>query len=595
MIAAVFYLFAYYIICVFAMHLLNVRQEIRLMCKDIKLHHIIAICTILGICISIIVISTGRNHYVYFWDYAGYWKSSIDRMNYCWNNSFKDSFIQLIQSINNDDYNIFLSSVVALPLKIFGYTFRRFVIINCILFLIPSYLVVGLIASNLTKVINKKIYSFIFSLLIATLFTSNYYAAFSGYIDVGYLLPMAVAMYALFSYDAKKINVLSNISISLMLVLIWVCRRYAVYFIIGYVVAMAISLIVKYVENRDHRYLLYAIGNYLMIGILSFGILIIFFKQFLIRTWNSNYGEMYSAYDAPLSHKFYSLSLSFGYISLAALGIVGICVFLYKSCVREYVLCLVTILLEVIVFWQTQDMGVHHRMLLNIPIIMIEVLPVIILFSSEEKAIKCKVLKISGLCMIVINLLNFVEAFTPEKFYIDNHQVLSEKYHPLVRNDINSLYELADTLNALTEENDGKVYVAASGVILNADILSKLDMPYTAVYTNNIIFSPSVDLRDGFNRDFLFANYIVTTDPVQTHLDSGQEIVKYIASTVVDAGTPIGKHYTFIYEVELDNGVIAKVYARQSGYLEQDLQEMRDYFDSIYPDYKEMFSERIYL
>lgn len=66
------------------------------------------------------------NQYIYFGDLSGYWSLAIDRMNYMSDSSVVESVRSLLESINNDDYNIFLPSIIASPMKIVGNTFARY-------------------------------------------------------------------------------------------------------------------------------------------------------------------------------------------------------------------------------------------------------------------------------------------------------------------------------------------------------------------------------------------------------------------------------------------------------------------------------------
>lgn len=47
-------------------------------------------------------------------------------MNYMSGSSVVESVRSLLESINNDDYNIFLPSIIASPMKIVGNTFARY-------------------------------------------------------------------------------------------------------------------------------------------------------------------------------------------------------------------------------------------------------------------------------------------------------------------------------------------------------------------------------------------------------------------------------------------------------------------------------------
>lgn len=155
------------------------------------------------------------------------------------------------------------------------------------------------------------------------------------------------------------------------------------------------------------------------------------------------------------------------------------------------------------------------------------------------------------------------------------------------------LEALAEYLNGETLNTDQRIYVAASGPVLNCDILRKLYAPDTMNGVPNMYNTSDVDLRDGFPAVLLEADYVVATQPVQLHLNSGQEVVSYPAELIQDGSSYMGRHFEEIQRFELDGGVIAKVYVRTSAWEPGDLEQMRDYFNALYPGYEEMFGGRI--
>ena len=537
-----------------------------------------------------------QNKYIYFWDNAGYWSYSISRMNYMFNNSFVDIVKSLHLSINFDDYNMFLPTIVALPMGLFGYTFSKYVLICCVMFLIPSFLIFGGIASKIIENTSlNKCKVFVVGVILAICFAGNYYAVFRGYIDVAFLLPMSAAMYLFVDYDFRRMALSRNLAIALMLVMTWICRRYTIFFIIGYVVAMLVKAISVTIEDRNARTLTSIIINFLQIGTISLGILLIFFRQFLWHALTTNYGEMYSAYDATLSQKINSLTAAFGYISGVVIVIVGVMCFISKKQIINYVSLLVMGLTETIIFWQTQDMGEQHRMILNLPIYILTVISLEHWEMSEEIRPKMKAY-LKRLVVIICACsmgLNFVKAFFNDFSTKGCGTLFSCRYYPLQRQDIDSLDVLVTNLNELTESTDDYIYVVASGAILNCDMLRKVYMPDKENAVPHMFNTCDVDLRDGFPTDFLRAKYIVTTDPIQTHLTTGQEVICYLASNLQESNSYIGCHFECIDQIELDNGVTAKIYSKISEFSDKDLQRMRDYYTNLYPGYESLFANRI--
>ncbi len=172
----------------------------------------------------------------------------------------------------------------------------------------------------------------------------------------------------------------------------------------------------------------------------------------------------------------------------------------------------------------------------------------------------------------------------------------AQKYYPMQRNDIATLHQLADYLNNLTIGTDKYVYICASGSTLNASIMNSLDKPYSNNSLNNMYWTADVDMRDGFNADFLKAHYVVVTVPVQLHLREGtQEVVRFLCQEVSDMASPIGKHYEKLNQTfVLDNNVSVYIYMKTSDYDIADYQYLADYYDNYYPGNKELFSSRIW-
>ena len=157
---------------------------------------------------SFVVLVLRQNHFIYFWDYSGYWTASIENMPHFidWSASWNIKIV--FSSINHDDYNLFLPAIIALPLRVVGCSFSKYVFINYIMFLVPSILVQALIGIKLVK--NKEASNIFVFVSLAFLFAANYYAMLRGHIDVAILLPASIAMYHFIDFDFKKVVMLQQ-------------------------------------------------------------------------------------------------------------------------------------------------------------------------------------------------------------------------------------------------------------------------------------------------------------------------------------------------------------------------------------------------
>ncbi len=542
-----------------------------------------------------------QDRFVYFWDYAFYWGKSINRMRFMGENTLFEVFRTLYQSINKDDYNNFLPTLLAFPLQLLGCSFPRYVVVCCALFLLPTLFVQALIVAKLARHVRfGKGWLYVACVAVALCLPNNYYSVFRGFIDVAYLLPMSCAMYLLVDYDFRRISPVKNAIMAFLLVLIWVCRRYAVYLIVGYVVALGVRAVSVLIAEKSLKPMKAIAVNFLMIGLISIGFLLLSFRRFFLYALLTDFGQMYSAYNGTIQDKVMELVRTFGCITAAVMLVSSILCLVTARQVVNCIAMLAMIVIEPLLFWQTQNMGPQHRMILNIPIYVLCAMPLALCLDDgpldggrlpDKGTIIGKRLT-AALCAVAM-LCNFTMAFSDFLPATGCGTVFSERYVPYRRDDIEALNALAEKLNALTEGTKRHVYVAASGTVLNSDILKKLKMPEESNAVPSMYTTKDVDMRDGFPGNFLKAKYVVATDPIQLHLRTGQEVVSYLSALVQDPESYLGRHFKLIDEVALDEGVVALIYEKTGKFTEEDLQQLRNYYTSLYPGQEALFADRI--
>lgn len=579
----------FYGVCIFGICCDGGAQRVKNLYCDFSFWEKIALRVAVVFVVSFVFYWAKQDRFIYYWDYAFYWTTSISRMNYIFEHSFGECFLSLWNSINVQDYSDVLQSVIALPMKLFGYTRISYVIYNYVLFFVPTMLVQGLIA---TKIVSKSgirlPIAYIIAVFAAAFFQANYYAGLHNLIDIGYLLPMSVAMYLFIDYDFKRISLSRNIAISLCLILAWIARRYTIYFIIGFVVAMLIKAFA--VMILDKRIWKTITADFLIIGGCSLSIFLILFRDFFLHALLTDYGFMYSAYDAPLSQKVAEVLATFGGSTFVIIAIVGILCFLNKVNRVQFVCMCSMMIAESMMFWRVQSMGIHHRMILNLPIFICFIM---LLDFWKGKNGKVHIRNIIIIGCALLQLLNFSSAFIPEFQINRKGSFFAERYYPYRRNDLEAISELDEKLNLLTAGTSDCIYTAASSGVICDSILQCVNEPYQQRAVPNMIDGSHVDLRDGFPTAFLEAKYVVAATPTQTHLLTGQEVVIYLSESVRDKSTCIGRHFEKIYEIGLDDGVVAEIYEKISDFTNDDLAEIRNHFNNLYPGQTELFDDRI--
>lgn len=585
----------YYGICLFSLSKGGCIAQMKELRRELSLWQRAVIVLVAAAGVLLTAYWMQQNRFVYFWDFGGYWNMSIQWTEFQFSHNLLETLIELFASINRDDYNYLLPAVIALPMKVSGYSFSTYVLINHVMFLIPAVLVQALCAVKLVGGNGKKGWIFVIAVVLGTLFPPNYYAMYLGYIDAAILLPISAAIYLLTDFDFQKPEASKDAALALTLVIAWLCRRYVIFFIIGYVAALAAKGVILLGKKRDLRTLGGVVKHFCIIGGISIGVLLVYFNQFFFRAILTDFRELYSAYDAHLPQKFSGLADSFGAVTVAVAAVGGILCFVMKKNRANLAYLLTLMVVETAAFWKTQNMGVQHRLLLNVPLFLCCMLvwtPFVEYFNGPQ-GWKQVVEKGSAIVCSLALAVNFYQAMIPAPPSGSAGWIFSEQYAPLRRDDIDQLERLVQYLNEETVGTEKWVYVAASGFVLNHDILRKVHLPETRNAVNNLYLTNDVDLRDGFPDSFLAAEYVVTTDPVQLHLASGQEVVRYPAEMIQDESSYIGQHFIEISQFELDEGVTAKVYYKASDWDQSDLEQMKDYFNGLYPGHEDIFGGRI--
>ena len=529
-----------------------------------------------------------QNKYVYIWDYGGYWTHSYSQMQILFSRPLL-AVLRLGGSIFFSDYNSILPTLLAFPLKLFGYTFTRYVLVNYAVFLVPVFFLLWVLLKSLA---GKKYAGL--SLFLAVMFSPVYLAMLRGYIDIACLIPAVIALVLFNDYDALSFTreqIKRDVYISSMLLCTLMFRRYFVFYVQGYMTALAVWSAYSVLKNPSVpklRAVRNAVLNIAVIGVFALLVMLIFFAPMLHHILTRSYADMYASYDAPMPDKIIGVLNFYGYfvfIFAALGGIVSLCV---KKMRRYICFCAVCLAVTAATFFHVQAMDIHHFYTLAVPLFIMSGTG-IILFSEmfTGKALRNSALM---LCVLVV-CANFANCFMPEVRQILGRagHFFSRVHTPLIRNDIPQLNELCDYLNSKTAGTEKSICIMSGGA-LNYSVMDALRKPYETQPVHNLYKTLHIDLRDGFPVELLKAEIIVISEPVK----SDQENVRFISRELMDSTSRISRHFvkdsrTFA----LDGGTTVYIFEKQSDFEQEDLQYMADYYARVYPGHEAIFADRI--
>lgn len=523
-----------------------------------------------------------KERYVRFWDFAGYWGVSIEVSNQFFDAPLK-TLQELYQSINQDEYNRLIPCVIAFPLKILGNSFAMYALIIYNMFVSTTYIAICGCVENLLE--KKKQYGNIKITCIILLLTPAFYLpVLLGYLDAFALCNLGLA-YLIIStnyfgtYDVKK-----SILLAISLLLCVLGRRYFAFAVVGVAFGVIISCIVQIVREQQISMVKNIAKNGLVIVLVMGGILFVFFKPFLINSFDGTIAEAYSAYQTGGFARNYWLLIKYFGVAIILSTIIG-CISLVKKSINDFIVYCISSFVTTYMFYRIQSMGNHHYYLVIIPIMVFGCVGVISLKKNKM---------ICGICLSMV-VGNFVLANVDMRLPVNIEWIASDqKMLPKVREDIPVLEEITNKLNKYSKEGKSS-YVLASSTTINDDLLRKIYMPDKLLSIGNMYVSSHVDLRDGFQKDFLKADIVVVANPIQYHLrEDSQRVIGLLAEEFIEQ-KGIYHNYQHLEDYVLDDNVTVSLYERISDYSEEDLIYLQDLFDKYYKEYPKLFRDRISL
>lgn len=581
----------FYLLVFWCLKCVNITEDLR---KISRKDWLVTVVILLGSCVFTCFVIK-QNKFVYYWDYGREWSSAISVSNGLLSNiwgTLKDVY----NTTNTQDYGRMMPMLIALPLKIFGNSFARYVVITEVFYMCPAIMIISLLTNRIINKIslNKPKLSYIV-FIIATI-PILYYVEFNGFMDPPVLILVACILLLAFDFDYKKFDLKRSALISICFLLLVLFRRYFAYWVVGFILSQLFNMIFQLKEEKENKkqVLIGYIQNMMFIGVFCLLFLFIFVRGFLIQSVFNNFSVAYVGYNVNWREKFKRVLEVFGWIVLVFSFLIPTIRMKKKRLLIPYVVIyIVNIFATAFLLWRVLQMDYHHYYLIMMQIIILAVIGVyeVIELLREERFKKIFMGIVLGYCA-----LNICVCFIPQIRNLPLKSLFTQRYYdPKYRSDMDQIYAMIEDLNNLCGSDVKKrIYMVSSSGTLNSNTLSLALMPETNNAIPQLCSTYNVDLRDGFPETFLDADIVVVGDPVQIHLPAeSQQIITYLTEQMLDKNSYLGKHYELYKEYKLENDVSAKVYIRCSRLTESDYEKLKNYYDDLYPEYPELFKNRL--
>ncbi len=464
---------------------------------------------------------------IYFWDNATYWDISrriasgaIDEGGF-WKNVYN--------SISQLDYNHVAGVPSSFLIRLFGESRLAYVLGLVNMYLVPSFIVIYLLAKKVSKAPKFA------TVAVILLSPVMMFLAFNGFVDIGGVLMCLLCFNLYYTKKGKEGGFWRYIVIGILLVLMMLWRRWYAFFAVSFVTAM-VAESVLFKRKWYNTAMTIAV-----VGLL----LIVCFKDFLFGKLMQDYGNLYSGYKFSVGTDFKLITRYFGLVYIGVLAVSSIYMGVKKKETRT-IFMWVQIIVCLFMFVATQTHGQQH-LLLYVPSIMMLTLIAIKHITKEWALI--------GISFLA--LLHSVNVYIPRTqptniqeikrmALIPNFSMLSTS-----RKDTDEILALKRKLDTTVYDGDN-MGVLASSFVLNEDIIKNAEasMGVKPIRDNYVVSLPQVDSRDRDLSALYDVNYILVAIPAQTHLAEGEQTVVEEAVRSFEAYTDIALAYQEVTECE---------------------------------------------
>lgn len=521
------------------------------------------------------------NKTYYCWDMTFYWEKTILLKRAVSDNSLLKTLSDVYQSIIVDDYTL-VPPVFLMPLfNLLGESYTSYVLTINIIFYVPSVLMFLLLIDTLLKRLGySSYYHYIIALLL--FFPFNLFTMLQGYYDVVGVPFCCLLLFFAIQSTFEKVDFKLILLLSTSIVLLLFTRRWYSFWIVSFFISYPLALSYKFIVlQKDRVRFKNLILSFLIITLLVGGTLFLFFRPFVIKSFSTNYSDIYSAFSSSRIESFSRILNHFGLLTLG-LSIVGIYKGYKNEGLKYYSIAnVLQVILIFFLFTRIQDFGPHHYFLF---------LPMVTTFSIVGCYVIIKELRAWRVAVLGLWTLSFLSYFVPSigentKSWL---KVLGENrwFYPTVRKDLRTIDKIVDDLNAVLKEGD-YVYVLSSSHTFNDDLLRKSKLPDMSNSIKGLLNTSHIDKRDGFPLDFFRAKYVVVANPLQLHQNrEGQQVVEILQSGMMDPNS-IRKGYKPIasYRVGQDNEIEVILFEKIAPLPYGEVKRISNFLKNTYPEY----------
>lgn len=567
---------------------------------DVK-HPRIGFWLLVAVCMALVtafaVGYVAQERYVYFWDYAIYWRF-FGRLGSLLCSDPAEAVEVLFHSIGTANYN-YLPVLPIAPLAcILGDSRVTYIAALANVLLLPAALLAARLVVDLSSVKEVRARAAIFA--AATLLFISLHPVWvpvlAGRPDV---IGLAILFGALIIYLRRPLEEQSTAALILIGVLLataFLARRWYAYWVVAFFPAALLAEFFRSPRSVFPARLVPKLRSLALIGFALASTVLVMAMPLVLRILETDYSDAYSAYkhsrDAlgamSRAIDYFGASLIIGsMLGLAALGV-------RRATRHVAVFLLVQGVILSALFLRVQDFGEHHYYLL-LPLVFLGVSGLLFLplGASTRTSIRLIPAVVALIFFVLSSLVVFSEPWRARTPGDAMALFPKRSYFPKVRDDFDQLEALLSAIAQEYRKSPGRIYVIGSSVPFNWNVLYGmcLDKRPKLLKCHDIVPTGGVDRRDGFPRKLLKSDYVVLGLPPQYHLRPEDQRLVGLLARDFSSGSGIARSFSPVGSpLRLGRDITVTLFKRHEPIPYDAANALSQEFMTFYPDHQSLFS-----
>jgi len=419
-----------------------------------------------------------------------------------------------------------------------------------------------------------------------------------GYMGISIVgLDLAV-LWLYFRQPVREISTLSLVSIGVLLLVGVILQRWNAFWVVAFILMAAVDGVASLIRQRAYGFhaLLQNFRVPIVTGFTAFFLFTVVAWPKVVTTVTTDYADIYSAYleDDNILQAIVRLINAFGGGLMALILAAWLYIVAATSTRRVGLLIGLQLVVMFVHFSGTQTFGPHQMYILMPGLLIILCLALVNSLSSVNT-----MLKRAGIGASVLVLLSGyasgMAVFAPTgapHLMPETIRLLSQSYRPpLVRGDLDEFIQLTNYIDTNLEDGEG-FYVAAGSQTLSAAHFKNVGVSTGIEFESagQILSTSIIDKRDGFPREMLEAQLVITSDPIQfSRQPSDQQVIRIPAESLI-RGEGIGAAFERLPEsFRLDNGVNVLIFRRTRPNTPAEVADLSNRLKVFYPDRPDVY------